>query len=88
MSEEFAGHPKSVGEVRAERDGDCSKWTPREMLLAMLRDIDEGADIDAMIICYRQTVDGVQRGRFQQAAQDGLVTLGLLSATAINLVRD
>lgn len=79
----FADHPESVGELRSNRDCDAAKWKPRDVLVSLLRDIDSGkADIDALIVCYRQHVDEKARGRFLQSTPDGLVTLGLLSATA------
>jgi len=38
----FAGHPKSIAEVRAAQAGDGSIWTPRDALINTLRDLDEG----------------------------------------------
>jgi hypothetical protein len=80
----FAGHPQSLGEIRAASGGDSTQWTPREVLIAMLRQIDDGADIDTLIVCYRQTKeDGQKYARFWHSGDDQLVTLGLLSkATA------
>lgn len=38
----FADAPLTIGELRAERTEDSADWTPREMLISLLRDIDSG----------------------------------------------
>jgi hypothetical protein len=48
----YAQAPVSVGEARAEKFDDCSQWTPRELLIAMLRDIDNGAQLDGIVVCF------------------------------------
>ena len=40
--ENFAGCPKSLDEIRAERSDKASEATPRGNLLTLLREIDEG----------------------------------------------
>lgn len=39
---DYADHPISFAERRAENARDGSLWTPRDALVAMLRDIDSG----------------------------------------------
>ena len=84
---DFRDHPPTIGELRSDKTSDASKWTPRDCLITLLREIDNGADIDALVISYRQTEDGKQRGRYYQATPDGLVTLGLLSSTARQIMK-
>lgn len=55
--ESYAQFPQTVGELRTDRDEDCSVWTPRDALISLLREIDEGtADISDLIVVYRQRV--------------------------------
>lgn len=50
----FADHPTSLGEARAQRTGSGAQWTPRDALIAVLRDIDAGkVTIDALVCAYR-----------------------------------
>lgn len=50
---DFSGYPKSIAEKRADKAGDGRLWTPRDLLIALLREIDEG-DIKAehMVVCF------------------------------------
>lgn len=48
------GKGKKAAEVQAQLGGDAADWTPREMLLAMLRDVDSGEiDPEAIFIAFR-----------------------------------
>lgn len=38
----FAGTPPTVAELRSSREHDGTLWSPRDALIAVLRDIDEG----------------------------------------------
>lgn len=77
---DFSNHPPSITELRANRSKDCSEWTPRDALIDLLRRIDAGeANIDAMVIAYREvTADGLKT-RFNMVAPDAATGLGLLS---------
>lgn len=87
MTEQFANHPLSLGERRAEKTGRAKDWAPRDVLIAMLREIDSGAvDVDALIVSYRcREAEGESTTRFMASSPDGSVTLGLL-ARASHLV--
>jgi hypothetical protein len=87
MSDNFANYPKSIGEIKSEQTKDASYWTPRECLIDLLRQIDNGANISTLIICYRQNVDGEDRGRYSQSTKDGLVTIGLLASTVNRMMK-
>jgi hypothetical protein len=61
--------PISIGERRALSEDDCSMWTPRELLVQMLRQIDEGSfSPDGIVVCYfwkkdDGTVTGMKRSK-------------------------
>lgn len=38
----YANTPKTITELRADKMGKSEFWTPRDCLIAMLRDIDSG----------------------------------------------
>lgn len=83
----FADHPQTLGEIRSDRASDAAQWSPRDVLISLLRDIDGGAVIDALVVCYRLNEGNGgpsdrSRARFKQSTPDGLVTLGLLTNAA------
>lgn len=51
--EDFSNTPKLINEYRAHKEGDCSKWSAREALITMLRDIDNGKiNPEQLVITY------------------------------------
>lgn len=80
MTEDFSNHPKTIGELQRERTPTCDAGKPRDILIEMLRDIDSGkANPSAMVICYREDIEGQQFSRFISACPDGLLAQGLLT---------
>ena len=80
MSDNFANYPVSTSEVRANREEDCRLWSPRDALISILRDIDEGKVApDALICIYRErgdddarmAADGVDRSAHLRDAAIG-----------------
>ena len=79
----FADAPVSLAEKRAEKEHDATLWGPRDALVSMLRDIDSGMEVSALIVVYRRVDDG-DRGVFYQAAGvvdkvEGMGMLGCVS---------
>lgn len=88
IPELFADHPESIGEIRANKSESCSDWTPRDALISVLRQIDSGLAVDALVVCWRQNnTCGHDTGHFRSAAPDPFVSLGLL-ATTIHKMQD
>lgn len=54
MSDNYKDHPKSITEIKANKERDGSLWTPRDALINILRDIDEGRKIDNLVICFSE----------------------------------
>jgi hypothetical protein len=51
----FSDFPKSLTEIAADKSEDCRKWTPRDLLISLLRQIDSKEIAPtAMIVCYEQ----------------------------------
>ena len=76
----FADAPVSLAERRAEEQGDCDLWTPREMLIALLRAIDSGdLSADGMVVIWKRTVDTKHVFTAARRAKLGIIeTIGLL----------
>lgn len=76
----YADHPETIGELRADRnDGGPSDWSPRDVLIQMLRDIDSGRakPTDLAIVWRGNGEHGSKR-----AGKDTIVAIGLLTAYA------
>lgn len=39
---DFKDHPPSIAEIKSDKSQNGSDWTPRDALIALLRDIDSG----------------------------------------------
>lgn len=51
--EDFSKAPQSVTEIRGKRDHDARKWTPRDVLMDLLRDIDAGTlKLDCLVVAF------------------------------------
>lgn len=77
----FANHPKSITELKADRDGCSSTWEPRDALVNLLRDIDSGsAKPTDLVICYvERNDDGTTLCRYLNATKDLPTALGVIS---------
>lgn len=50
--DDFKNAPVSIAEAVSEKEWDARRWTPRDALIATLREIDNGLNIDKMVIVY------------------------------------
>lgn len=73
--------PNEFAERRAEDSGDCRLWTPRDALLAALRDLDKGEiNPERLVIHFSERVDDVTVGYHYYAANvNTMEHAGLLS---------
>lgn len=85
MVDDFADHPKSVTEIRSARSDRACDWTPRDVLIDVLRAIDEKRiDPDALVVVMRATSEtegAVSHISFRISSPDYHTTLGLLTST-------
>jgi hypothetical protein len=78
---DFSNHPPSIGEIKSARGNDGSLWTPREVLVKMLREIDDGKVApDVLVIAWSDIEAGKRRGHFSQSTPDPLLSMGLMQA--------
>lgn len=82
----FADEPPSITELRGNKTEDGSKWTPRDALVALLREIDRGGVApDAIVIAYRTNDGSSTQSFFYQACPDYHTALGVLEAAKFKL---
>ena len=85
---EYGNHPVSLTEARANREYDSRLWTPRDALISLLRDIDNGViNPDALVaVCRTKGEDGSYRTTFVNATPDVHVAMGLLTRGQFRLM--
>jgi len=73
----FANAPVSLNEIRAERSENSADWTPRDMLIALLRDIDNGTrNVTDAVVTF--STDNGEGYSFFNATKDKAVAVFLL----------
>ncbi len=84
MTEDFANYPKTVGEHRSDLSGDASDWAPRDVLIEVLRAIDDGHIApDSMLVCWYDSKSSASD--FRASAPNVMTALGLLARTTFLL---
>jgi hypothetical protein len=86
---DFADAPRTLGEVRADKTRKAHDWSPRDMLVQLLREIDSGTvATEHMVIVMRVPNDDGKPG-FQtdarRAGGDCLIALGLLTMASSSI---
>jgi hypothetical protein len=77
--DDFSTAPVSVAESRADRDADAGKWTPRDVLVQLLREIDRGeTKVDVVFLALGERLDGNDtRTGFRCAGPDHWIIAGV-----------
>lgn len=85
MTDNFADTPQSITEIRAQKEGDGSIWTPRDVVIDWLRAYDAGEIVgcDALVICFRRDLEGFKSKKvsYSQSSKDHHVLHGMLQVT-------
>lgn len=86
----FADYPKSVGELKSDKTQDSSDWSPRDVLIHALREIDNGSiDPTALVLVIKPKSNDPEkpssRTRFLVSSPDIHITLGLLPSAMIKM---
>lgn len=81
--ETFADHPVSVAEVRSDRSQQSQDWTPRDLLVKLLREHDSGKVVlDGLVAAY---VDVEGNLGFWNATKNTTTAVGLASMAATSI---
>lgn len=71
----------------AERTGDCMSWEPRDLLLSMIRRIDDGEQFDGMLVAYvAHCPDKMIKTGMMRAKLHTLECVGLLEAAKYDVL--
>ena len=85
---DYKNHPPSISELRSEKTNDAADWTPRDVLIAALRDIDSGKQEPSCLVVIMGMIDesSIVMPLSYVSSPNKFVTAGLLSmALAIRI---
>lgn len=83
MTEDFSKYPTTIGE--AKKTDNAADWTPRDALINVLRDIDEGViKPTALVVSYYDS--NSDKSGFRNASPNLTTTMGMLEMTKINAI--
>lgn len=86
----YGEHPKSIGEIKADKSQNAADWTPRDALIDLLRSIDSGeVKPDALVIGWRDKLpSGATQTRYSIASPDYHTAMGVIEAVKFRLHGD
>lgn len=87
---DYSDYPRSVSEIRSDRTCKSSDWTPRDLLISLLRDIDSGErDVESIFIAasVRDADPSNYEPFFAVAAASPFVALGVVEAAKQAYIR-
>lgn len=87
-NDNFSDAPVSINEAMAARDRDATKWTPRDLLVRMLREIDNGVlNPSRMVVLYteEQGEDRFAFGGAYSGTSSPMETFGLIEVAKLDL---
>lgn len=90
MIDDFSDHPKSIGELRSERDDNMSAWSARDVLISVLRDIDSGVitGVETLVVSFRcdgDGDDGAKKTSHAKSAPDIHQAISVLELTKFDI---
>jgi hypothetical protein len=93
LPESFAGYPLSVGELRSDAENDAALWTPRDVLIDLLRRIDEkkiDPDVIVVIVRPRKKHDGsgTPQAKYMISSPDYHTSLGMVTDIKHRMMHD
>lgn len=83
----YGDAPISIGEHRANVSMNAADWSPREVILSVLRDMDNGiVEADAIVVVYRKMASkGIGDSAYVASSPDLQTTLGLLETAKFSM---
>ena len=84
--EYFKNHPYSLAEKRAEMNREARDWTPRDLLICLLREIDNGrVKPTDVVLCYSE--NGLEGG-YMRAGSNPDNHVGALEVAKQRIIED
>lgn len=83
----FADYPKSLSEIAADKADDCRKWTPRDLLISLLRQIDSGEQkpVSLVIVGLEKDEDGSDVSSLWLSQASKTLAVGMLTRAAMTI---
>jgi hypothetical protein len=79
VTDDFANHPKSITEIKSDRSNSAKDWTPRDVLIDVLRAIDaKEIDIEALVVVMRPRSEGSVHAKYRLSSPDYHTSLGMM----------
>lgn len=77
---DYSNHPQTIGEIKSDKTGSSSDWTPRDALISALRDIDSGTikPEHCLIIFGKVDENGATHTNFYNCTPNRYILMGLL----------
>lgn len=86
MTDDFANYPKSIAEVKATQ---ANEWTPRDVLISVLRAIDSGEiNPDTLLVIHRNVDSKGTRTRYASSGPDIHTSLGMMEVAKSFMLKD
>ena len=86
----YSEHPKSVAEIKANKNSDGALWKPRDALISLLRDIDSGkievTDIVILWACEKEQF--VSKTGYRASCRSVLNRHGLIEIVKTKMLED
>lgn len=86
---DYAQHPMSITEARADKSSSAADWKPRDALIKLLREIDSGeTNVDVVVVAYRfVNDDGSHSAGYLNASPEEDVALGVVTRAVAIMTR-
>lgn len=86
--QDFSDYPEILNALRAEKEQSAAAWSPRDVLLYLLKEIDSGnVDPEALVVCYADKYDGQKyRVGYRVSSPSYVLSLGMLEATKFTIM--
>ena len=87
---DFSNHPASISELKSNLSNSAADWHPRDVLIKMLRDIDDGIiSADALIVVWKQkTENGREKGGYWNSSPNLTMSVGMLETAKYEILKD
>lgn len=90
MDDDYSNFPKSITEIKSDKDDDANVWTIRDTLIAALRDYDAGefpeAVCVAIIVGSRNEKRQVKTYMYQKS-RDDFELYGMIEVAKENILK-
>lgn len=79
MTDDFSKYPKSLSEIKADKENNAALQSPRDVLIQVLRDIDSGeiSPVSLVVIGMQETPNHGTRSYWYNAGRNIHETLGM-----------